>query len=98
MLSAERLARELERENTEAGSLRIPAALAAYARGAEAHARETQASALRMRDLVLGQSPALTTVRNSVIALAPTGWLMGHVKRFYSAQREGSMRTPAPRL
>lgn len=98
MLSAERLARELERENTEAGSLRIPAALAAYARGAEAHARETQASALRMRYLVLGQSPALTTVRNSVIALAPTGWLMGHVKRFYSAQHEGSMRTPAPRL
>jgi 2-polyprenyl-6-methoxyphenol hydroxylase-like FAD-dependent oxidoreductase len=83
MLSAERLATALT------GSSDVPAALASYARGAAAHAETVQASAHRMRHLLLGQGHVAAAVRNSVLALAPTGWLMSKARQFYEAQKSG---------
>ena len=80
MLSAERLADVLT------GASDVPRALAEYARGAAAHAAVVQESALRMRGFVLDRSHVKAAIRNSVLAVAPTEWLLSKAQRFYGAK------------
>lgn len=80
MLSAEALASQL------ASRKPITEALAEYDRGTLARAAAVQQSALRMQKLVLDESRVYSTVRDSVLAAAPLGWLLGHAKKFYGSQ------------
>jgi len=87
MLSAERLADAISGDDLTRG-------LAHYAREAEAHAATLQSNALRMRELILGQSRVMTAIRNSVLAVAPMSWLLLRARRFYDV-KDGGRRASA---